>query len=226
MCAASGDQRKESTLNRYRHSAAAIAALVLLCGCGTNGDVDRTDTGSALVTQSLPPFTEPTTTSWPMAPQQPSTSAVAPSALPAGVAVDFADPTSVALAAARVWFGWDTTADTSPYQAALRTAPLLTDRCVKRLTASPPAGSPGQEWTALASVHARARVDTAMGSEDQPPDSDNRAVRLVTVTQNWNADRPTASRRVIAQVSLAKNRQDGRWQVTSDSEGRCGVVTR
>ncbi|ORM35517.1 hypothetical protein BFL43_09355 [Williamsia sp. 1135] len=195
------------------------------CGMGGASD-DRGAVSTTMATQSLPAFTPPATTSWGLAPQQPSTSAALPSALPPGVVVDRLDPTSVALAAARVWFGWDTTTDTSPYQAALRAAPLLTDACAKRLASSPPTGSPGQDWTDLATQRAQARVDAQLGAEDQPSDSESRAVRLVAVTQRWDATAPVAPRRVIAQIALIKTRSDGRWSVTSDAEGRCGVVTR
>lgn len=206
---------------------ALVAVAATACGFGDSAEAPHpSNTASTIATQSLPAFTPPVTTTWDLPPQQFSTAANAPTRLPAGTTVDRSDPTSVALAAAQIWFGWDTTADTSPYQAALRTAPLLTDKCVARLTSSPPAGAPGQDWTALALVHARAQVDAEVGAEDQPRDSQDRAVRLLTVTQRWIADKPTPPRRVIAQVALAKDRQDGQWAVTSDADGRCGVVIR
>lgn len=210
---------------RYSATLALVALVATACGIGGAPD-DRSARSTTMATQSLPAFTPPTATSWDLPPQQPSTSASVPSSLPAEVSVDRLDPTSVALAAAWIWFGWDTTADTSPYQAALRTAPLLTGACAKRLASSPPTGSPGQDWTDLAIVRARARVEAQLGAEDQPRDGDSRAVRLVAVTQRWDATAPVAPRRVIAQIALIKTRSDGQWSVTSDSEGRCGVVTR
>ncbi|MDR2279332.1 MAG: hypothetical protein LBE07_00610, partial [Gordonia sp. (in: high G+C Gram-positive bacteria)] len=133
--------------------ATAVIALVSVSACTTDADTEETST--------LPPapFTSPTdvdTWSFPV-PSRPTTP-TAPTALPDGITVDRSSADSVALAAATVWFSWDTTTDTSPYAAALRATPLMGPKCRAQTLASAPQGSPGADWTALARVHAKARV--------------------------------------------------------------------
>lgn len=200
--------------------AATIAATSVIAGCGTSGQ----DSESPSSTPSPTPFTMPSTESWPFPAPSGPTSASAPRDLPPGVSVDRASADSVALAAARVWFGWDTTRDRSPYDAALRTAPLMGSACQEQIVASAPQGGAGEDWTRLARVHAKATVDAGLGSEERPPDKGDRATRIVGVTQEFRADKPVQPRHLAVMVVLT--RTAGAWAVGSPSTGTCGLVQR
>lgn len=175
------------------------------------------------------PFSTPSTVSWPFAAPTQQASVTAPTTLPAGIEVDRRSAEAVALGAARIWFGWDTTTDRSPYEAAVRTAPLMTAQCAQKLTASPPAGSPGQDWTNLALIHARAVIgpaDVAIGSEERPADTATSAVRIVTVRQPFVADRPVTARRYVVTVTMSRPDGTAGWSVGDSAATQCGVVRR
>ncbi|WP_150116656.1 hypothetical protein [Williamsia herbipolensis] len=200
--------------------AVAAAALAACSGTDTTGQ----DKSSAVATVSLPPFTPPSVQSWPGRSATFPTPPPVPSALPRGVRANRADPSSVATAAARIWFGWDTVTDRSPYEAAVRATPLMTQRCAQRITATPPTGSPDADWTALARVHARVQATATIGSEERPADSATTAVRVVAVTQEFTADKPLPDRHPVAVVTMT--RDSAGWSVTDDGQHGCGVVTR
>lgn len=207
-----------------------IAALVgwgalALAACGTTSPPPAQGPSSVAPV----PFSTPSTVSWPFPAPTQQASATAPTTLPAGITVDRRNADAVALSAARIWFGWDTTVDRSPYEAAVRTAPLLTATCAQKLTASPPTGSPGQDWTSLALIHARAVIgpaDVAIGSEEHPADTATSAVRIVTVRQPFTADRPVAARRYVVTVTMSRPDQGDRWSVGDSAATQCGVVRR
>ena len=205
---------------KYLGAITILAGSLALSGCLSQDEQEQ----SAQVPTSGAPFTMPSTESWPFpvpsAPPKPS----APRSLPAGVDVEWANADSVAIAAAKIWFGWDTTRDTSPFDAALRASPLMTSGCQDRMIASAPTGGPGDDWTTLARAHARADVTAALGSEDRPPDRGERATRIVGVTQRFTADTRIPDRHVAAMVVLT--RTDGRWLVGDINNGTCGVVAR
>ena len=201
---------------------AGIAALGVIAGCGSGPTTPVQPSASATV--SLPPFTPPSVQTWPGRSATSPTPPPVPSALPAGITVDRTNPDSVALAAARIWFGWNTVTDRTPYDAAVRTTPLMTSQCAQRISATPPIGSPDADWTALARVHARAVATAAIGAEERPADTATTAVRIVTVTQAFTADRPLPTRQTVATVTMT--RTGGRWAVTDDGQHGCGVVTR
>ncbi|ASR05605.1 hypothetical protein GCWB2_24170 (plasmid) [Gordonia rubripertincta] len=222
MSAASNSNRQRT--NTMLVSASVVLTALIAAGCSANEPDRSTDGPSSVASQ---PFSTPPTVSWPFGPPTVPTSRVPPSALPAGITVDHRNPDSVALAAARVWYGWDTTRDRSPYEAALRTAPLMAAECRSRLAGSPPTGSPGDSWTQLALVHAKARLgadDVRLGSEDRPADSRGRAVRIVTVTQRFEADRPTPPQRFVVMMSLTS--RNGTWYLGNPETGDCGVKPR
>lgn len=217
------DERRGSVT--CRSVVATALAMLVVAGCSTT--VPDGPPGPSSVAPQ--PFSTPSTVSWPFPPPTQQASTVAPSRLPAGVTVNRADPGSVARSAARVWFGWDTTRDRSPYAAAVRTVPLMTAGCARQLTSSPPAGSPGQEWTDLALVHARAVIteqDVALGSEDRPADTGTSAVRIVTVRQRFVADRPVEERRYVVTVTMSRPSRGGVWAVGDSMATACGVVRR
>ncbi len=204
-------------------AAAAVAVCAGLAGCSTDTNSDRAAT--AVPSVSLPGGVVLTpSTSWPFAaPTYPSAPPIA-STLPGSTTADRSDPTSVAITASQVWFGWDTRTDRSPYAAAVRTTALMTQTCARKLTATPPTGSPDASWTALATVHARARVTAAIGAEERPADTATTAVRLLTVRQTFTGDRPVAPRRVVVVITMT--RTPAGWALTDDGTGRCGVVIR
>ncbi|MBT0568625.1 hypothetical protein [Williamsia sp. CHRR-6] len=138
--------------------------------------------------------------------------------------VDRADPSSVGVAAARIWLGWNTITDRSPFDAAVRATGLMTRRCAQRITATPPTGSPDADWTALARVHARAQTRAAIGSEERPADTATVAVRVIAVTQSFIADTPLPDRHPVVVVTMT--RDGAGWSVTDDGRHGCGVVTR
>ncbi|MFC9982686.1 hypothetical protein [Gordonia sp. NPDC127522] len=215
----------DNTIHR-RFAAASLLAVVTaagLAGCSTPDRVEPQGPSSV----APQPFSTPPTVSWPFAPPTSPTQANAPTKLPAGVSVDRSSADSVALAATRIWYGWDTTRDRSPYDAALRAAPLMAEECRTRLTATPPTGSPGNYWTQLALVHATAQLgpgDVRFGFEDRPPDTDARAVRIVTVTQRFRADRPVPPRRYVVTVQLTA--RAGQWSLGNPDTDQCGVRPR
>lgn len=204
--------------------AVAVVVTGTAGGCAdTNGGPDP-QAPSSVASQ---PFSTPPTVSWPFGSPTSPTQATAATALPAGVSVDRASADSVALAAVRIWYGWDTTRDTSPYDAALRAGPLMSPGCRARLTATPPTGSPGNYWTQLALVHAKARLgggDVRFGFEDRPRDTASSAVRIVTVTQRFQADTPTPPRRYVVTVALVS--RAGQWSVGNADTNQCGVMPR
>ncbi len=203
--------------------AVGVVAGVSACGTTTGGDAGSGADRSATVALAPATIATPAPSFAFGSPTYPSPAPI-PAALPGGISADRDDPSSVAIAAARVWFGWNTTTDRSPYAAAVRTTPLMTAACARRITATPPVGSPDASWTALATSHARARVSAVIGSEERPPDTATTAVRLVAVTQTFTADRPVPARKVVAVVTMT--RTDGVWKITDDGTGRCGVVIR
>lgn len=200
------------SVKRLSVAAGFAAALAVLAACATS-PVEPGRSSSAVPS---------TTQVWPG--PSPVTS-TAPTALPEGVDVDQRDPDSVALTSVSIWFSWDTRSDRSPFDAALRTAPLMGQSCRDRLTGSTPMGAAGQDWTELSQVHARASVKATIASEDRPADTADRALRLVGVTQKFTADRRVPDRNLIAQVVLRKS-PGGQWLLGDDQLDMCGVITR
>lgn len=201
-----------------------VAAAAVLTGCSGADGPTSSERSAPVATVSLPPFTPPSVQSWPGRSATYPTPPPVPTTLPNGIRANRADPTSVALAAARVWFGWNTVTDRSPYDAAVRSTPLMTARCAQRITATPPTGSPDADWTALARVHARVQTTAVIGSEERPADTATFAVRVVTVTQTFTADKPMPDRHPVAVVTMT--RDSAGWSVTDDGQHGCGVVTR
>ncbi|WP_020171092.1 hypothetical protein [Gordonia polyisoprenivorans] len=223
MSAASNDtQQQTSTL---LIGLSVVMTALIAAGCAADEPNQAGDGNPSTVASQ--PFSTPPTVSWPFGTPTVPTSQVPPTALPEGITVDRRNPDSVALGAARIWYGWDTTRDQSPYAAALRTAPLMVPECRSRLAGQPPTGSPGDYWTQLALVHAKARLtadDVRLGAEDRPADSPGRAVRIVTVTQRFEADRPTPPRRYVVMMSLTS--RSGTWYLGNPETGDCGVRPR
>lgn len=199
---------------------AAAFAVVAVAGCASTNE--GSDSGQA--SSSPAPFTTPSTESWAFPPPTSPSQASVPPSLPDGVSVDRSSADSVALAAAKIWYEWDTTRDTSPYDAALRASPLMGPTCQKMMVASAPQGGAGNDWTELARVRARAQVEVGMGSEERPADSRDRASRIVTITQAFTAQKPIPVRHLAAMVVLT--RTAGQWQIGSPSTHTCGLVTR
>lgn len=216
--------RKTTRIHVLSAVVGVAAAAAVLTACSSADDTTSSTTSPSVATVSLPPFTAPSVQSWPGRSATYPTPPPIPPTLPNGVAANRADPTSVALAAARIWFGWDTVTDRSPYDAAVRSTPLMTQRCAQRITATPPIGSPDADWTSLARVHARAQTTVAIGSEERPADTASFAVRVVTVTQTFTADRAVPDRHPVAVVTMT--RDSAGWSVTDDGQHGCGVVTR
>jgi outer membrane murein-binding lipoprotein Lpp len=134
-------QRRERTaVGRLTLVAIAIAVAVV-AGCSNGGDngggASTTSTQLAPAQQwdpnKAPARTEPT------APTPQSTLSRDAENL------DRSDPELVALTAVKIWFTWDTAADTGPNDAAARAAPLLTGAFADSLFATG-SNSPGRQW--------------------------------------------------------------------------------
>ena len=148
-------------------------------------------------------------------PLRPAASPPPPSELPAAFAnVDRSSPDAVAAAVLELWYGWDATKDSGPYDAKLRALPLLDPATVSDLVAHPPVSGPGAEWLALVDAGAIAAVSTAPGVESgAPADTDIRAYRQVEVTQTFTGNpTPPPAGRIVSVV--VKRGFDG-WRVLS-----------
>ena len=174
--------------------AAAASLMLASCSHGAGDAVSPAPTADAVAT---------------------SPAVVPPSELPAAFAnVDRSSPDAVAAAVLELWYGWDATKDSGPYDAKLRALPLLDPATVSDLVAHPPVSGPGAEWLALVDAGAIAAVSTAPGVESgAPADTDIRAYRQVEVTQTFTGNpTPPPAGRIVSVV--VKRGFDG-WRVLS-----------
>ncbi|MGW5317800.1 hypothetical protein [Nocardia thailandica] len=206
-------------LTTFRMTLAAVAALsaaALLTGCGHSDRAGQPFQPPA-EDPSTTSFVTPTATTSRVPATPPSTPVAAPSTLPAELgAVAMTDPNAVATAAARIWFSWDTTTDTSPYDAKLRTVPLLDPTVALQLRMYPPVAGPGAEWLALtadSSVLTVGPDGVRPGVEaGAPADTEVSASRLLEVTQTVRTPSgPRPDRHVVAAIVL--RRVDDGWRV-------------
>lgn len=205
---------------RHRRSAAALAAAavvgVSVAACG--GDTQDNPPATSEPPTPTTPFVEPTATTSRVPATPPTTPIPAPSTLPASVAgVDRENPDAVAEALAQVWYSWDTTTDLSPYDARLRSVPLLDDALATSIQSFPPIAGPGADWldlTARSAVLTVGPDDVRLASETgAPPDTDSSAARLLTVTQRVSTPNgPLPDRNLVVGVVMVHG-QDG-WQIS------------
>jgi hypothetical protein len=184
-------------------AAAAVAALAV-SACGHDGD-DGTGTAPGVLVPAAP-GAETVPTSPPVSP---------PSELPAPYRdVDRSSPDAVAAAVTELWYGWDTTRDSGPYDAKLRALPLLDPATVTDLVTHPPISGPGADWLTLAAARAIAHVSSTPAHEaGAPADTDLRAYRLREVTQEFTGTPPPPRTQRIVSVMLRRT-FDG-WRAES-----------
>ncbi len=193
---------------------AGVCVAVALTSCADRGR----DTTPASPTDGAPTtsFVTPTATTSRVPATVPSTPVAAPSTLPAEIgAVDDNDPAAVATAVARIWFSWDTTRDTSPYDAKLRAVPLLEPAVADQLRQYPPVAGPGADWLDLTAQSAVLTVPAdgvhPAAEAGGPVDTDISVSRLFEVTQHvTTATGPKPDRQVI--VAVVVHRIDGAWR--------------
>ncbi|EKT78088.1 hypothetical protein WSS_A34292 [Rhodococcus opacus M213] len=197
-----------TSLRRQLLVAAATAAALTVSACGHTGSDDTTGTAPPAALASAVPGARsvPVPTSPPVTP---------PSELPAAYRdVDRSSPDAVAAAVTELWYGWDTTRDSGPYDAKLRALPLLDPATVTDLVTHPPISGPGADWLALAAAGAIAHVSSAPAHEaGAPADTDLRAYRLREVIQEFTGNPPPPRTQRIVSVVLRRT-FDG-WRAES-----------
>ncbi|MGY4102035.1 hypothetical protein ACW2Q0_21165 [Nocardia sp. R16R-3T] len=148
----------------------------------------------------------------------PSTPLAAPATLPAEIGpVDQTSIDAVAVAVARIWYGWDTTRDLDPHDAKLRAVPLLEPRLAQLLRDYPPIAGPGADWldlTARSAVLTVPADGVRPGVEaGAPADTATSATRLLEITQKVSTpDGPLPDRHLVVGLALVKIGAD--WRVS------------
>ncbi|GGK68719.1 hypothetical protein [Nocardia camponoti] len=195
---------------------AGICVAVALASCADRGRDTEPSTPADGASSTTTTFVTPTATTSRVPATVPSTPVAAPSTLPPEIgAVDDNDPAAVATAVARIWFSWDTTRDTSPYDAKLRAVPLLEPAVADQLRQYPPVAGPGADWLELTAQSARLTVPAdgvrPAAEAGGPTDTDISVSRLFEVTQRvTTATGPKPDRQLI--VAVVVHRIDGAWR--------------
>lgn len=207
--------------NSQQQMTTGIAVTVLLAaaiaGCSGGEENTSPTSSSAQSPATSSSFATPTATTSRVPATPPRTPAAAPSTLPADIRVDLSDPDSVAAAAARIWYSWDTTRDTSPHDAKLRAVPLLDQGVAASIRNFPPVAGPGADWldlTAKSAVLTVGADNVRSGAESGgPPDTPTSAHRLLEVTQTITTPTgPLPDRLLIVAISLTK--AGNQWRVS------------
>ncbi|MGF0320725.1 hypothetical protein [Nocardia fluminea] len=207
-----------STRSRWTLTCAAtLCVLAAVTGCADRGHDDTDSRRPPADASTTTSFTTPTATTSRVPATVPSTPVAAPSTLPPEVGtVDERNPDAVASATVRIWFSWDTTRDTSTYDAKLRAVPLLEPAVAVQLRTYPPVAGPGADWLALTSASAVLTVpaDGVRPAVEAggPPDTEISVSRLLEVTQHVTTETgPRPDRQLIVAVVL--RHVDGLWRV-------------
>lgn len=170
-------------------AAVGLAAVGLLTGCaGQTPDPPATPvptiapTTAPTVTRTAAPAAVSAATAVPL----PRGAAGAPAGgLPAGATLTSPDPDTAAAAALTVYYGADTTLDTTPADASRRALPWLTGQLAAATRAYQPRAAPGAVWNAWAAHHAHLKVRVTRAYDDGgPAGTPTRVYRqeLVTLT--------------------------------------------
>ncbi|WP_228807829.1 hypothetical protein [Nocardia otitidiscaviarum] len=192
---------------------AGVAMVVTGCSSGGSGRDEQTATSTPTTS-----FVTPTETTSRVPATPPSTPLSVPATLPVGIGpVDRTDIDSVAVAVARIWYGWDTTRDLSPHDAKLRAVPLLEPRLAQLLRDYPPISGPGADWldlTARSAVLTVPADGVRPGVEaGAPADTATSATRLLEITQQVSTpDGPLPDRHLVVGLALVK--VGAEWRVS------------
>lgn len=205
---------RRNTLSARGPLLVAVAAALVITGCGSSGE-SAVATSTAAPAQQWNPGESPTTSvSTPTASRPPAASLP-----PEAAGVDFTSPDAVARAALTVWFGWNTNTDTGPNDAAQRSTPLLTDRFADSITATSAVSGPGGQWLEWAAERAVVAVEVDPSTASVPEETPTEAYRVFEITQTARTPEGevVGTRQVGANVQL-RNASGDRWEVEKISE--------
>lgn len=190
---------------------ASLCTVLLLAGCAD----ESSDTAAETPLATLNDSDAATTSTGPVVPEWPVTTAdvpaVDPNAEPRGVPdldeVDMGDPQAVAQTYVKLLLTSDTRTDTSPVTAAERAAPLLSDP--DRITDLPDDADAAPWWRKLAATGGHTTVETKSLDELELPDDAYRMVPIQTTTTY----RDTSIDPTTAVIDVVLVDIDGQWRV-------------
>ncbi|WP_326807123.1 MULTISPECIES: hypothetical protein [unclassified Streptomyces] len=218
-----------SRATTVRTFALALTLTLAVAGCGGGGDDGdgggkaRADASASSGTSSPAPETG---TGKPSSPPAPSTTAPSPSSsggtpkggIPKPGDVDQGDADAVGEGTLKAMWTSDTTIDSGPQDATVRTADAgwLSEKYEKQLRGHRSRSAPGAQWEKWTHHRAYTKVEVAK-TEDaaRPDDTDTEAWRQWTVTttphgrDGWKP-KPTT---VAAYVQLVRSAPDADWRV-------------
>jgi hypothetical protein len=123
-------------------------------------------------------------------------------------------PEATALAATSAWLSYDTRVDHRPNDTARRLAlPWLAPQLRRGVLGFAGGAPPGAQWSDWSAHHARATVESQLGSDDHPPDVAGTAWRQVIAAVRLHGDggwTATLRQTLFVQLRLI----DGRWLVS------------
>ncbi|OZF26228.1 hypothetical protein [Rhodococcus sp. 14-2483-1-2] len=135
-------------------------------------------------TTATPAPTQPSTTA--PEPTESSATNTAPDPMESGT------PDAVAAQAMTIAHTWTPGLDTSPNDAFRRAAEYFTPRLTDLITTNTGTDvPPSLQWENWATEHARIIADTTIGCSGCPPDTDNTAHRVATITQTATTETTT-----------------------------------
>jgi hypothetical protein len=192
---------------------ALLVAAALFGGCGLVGKAARSSHADASASPSAPgpaPIV-----SVPPAQPIPRGSGTPTLALPSPDPTVQSDPTTVSQAALTVLFSYDTTTDTTPRDAALRTIPWMTDKYAAAQLEHVVVAPPGADWNTWAEHRAYTTPTLVQSNESAPTDSQVLAYRqwVVSYTPTGRDGWRGTESVVVVFVSLTRGSPAEPWRI-------------
>lgn len=197
-----------------RRVLAAVGAVVLTAaGCGATSQAAAGPNTGANAT-AIPAAA---TARRALTSSAPATAASSSTTTPADYgSVDRSNPTAVARAAITANWTSDTTVDSGPFAATLRSLIWYTPAAAAKVRAHPPTGPAGEQWSTWSSHRAITTVATALDHDTgAPPDTSTAAYRSfeVTVTAHGQAGWTAPASHYQCFVTLTRTSANAAWQV-------------
>lgn len=193
---------------------AAVGAVVLAtAGCGaTSQSAAGPKTGASATAAPVATTARRALTSSALS-TAPSSSTTTPADYGS---VDRSNPTAVARAAITANWTSDTTVDSRPFAATLRSLIWYTPAAAAKVRAHPPTGPAGEQWSTWAAHRATTTVTMQLDQDaGAPPDTSTVAYRSfeVTVTAHGQAGWTAPASHYQCFVTLTRTSADAAWQV-------------